>query len=552
MNLLSFLLRTYKKKLALVVVVGIIAGTCNASLIVTINLATKRNGAQASNLVWFFLLAATLVLIAGVASQVLTIYIGQSAIYDVRMRLSRRVANAPLRQFEEIGPDRLLATLTEDINTIAVSLLAVADICVSLVTVILCLSYLAYLSWAAFLGLVGFITVGIVIYQALQSRAIRMLTKAREERDALMKRFRSLTEGAKELRLHRRRREEFVEKHLGATAASLLRLNLAGFTRYAVAGTWSQLLFCVVIGLLLFALPLVKDISFTVLVGYTIIVLYIRGPIGMVVSALPLIGQGNVAMRKVHSLGLELLVDIPEGDDTTECKGYSNRLDLSGVTHSYHNEEYNNFVLGPLDVRFQPAEIVFLIGGNGSGKSTFAKLLAGLYTPETGEIRLDGTLITDQTREFYRNHFSVVFYDFYLFETLLGMLSPELDQQAEYYLGTLRLKEKVQIKDGVLSTTKLSQGERKRLALLTAYLEDRPFYIFDEWASDQDPEFRDLFYTTLLPELKSRGKTVLVITHDDRYFHVADRTIKLDYGMIVTASPRLDSLSYTLPIPSFD
>ena len=181
---------------------------------------------------------------------------------------------------------------------------------------------------------------------------------------------------------------------------------------------------------------------------------------------------------------------------------------------------------------FYPRELIFIVGGNGSGKSTFAKLITGLYIPETGEIRLDGKSITDQNLEWYRQHFSAVFSDFYLFERLLGLSRYNLNTQAQKYLQQLHLDHKVQVNDGVLSTTALSQGQRKRLTLLTAYLEDRPFYLFDEWASDQDPFFRDIFYKQLLPDLKQRGKTVLVISHDDRYFHLADRVIKLDYGKI--------------------
>jgi putative ATP-binding cassette transporter len=150
----------------------------------------------------------------------------------------------------------------------------------------------------------------------------------------------------------------------------------------------------------------------------------------------------------------------------------------------------NRFVLGALSLTFHPRELVFIVGGNGSGKSTFAKLITGLYIPETGEIRLNGKSITGQNLEWYRQHFSAVFSDFYLFERLLGLSSYDLNTQAQKYLQQLHLEHKVQVNDGVLSTIALSQGQRKRLALLTAYLEDRPFYLFDEWASDQDPFFR--------------------------------------------------------------
>jgi putative ATP-binding cassette transporter len=125
-----------------------------------------------------------------------------------------------------------------------------------------------------------------------------------------------------------------------------------------------------------------------------------------------------------------------------------------------------------------------------------------------------------------------VFADFYLFDRLLGLDQDDLDEQAQLYLKRLRLDRKVKVVNGTLSTTALSQGQRKRLTLLTAYLENRPIYVFDEWAADQDPTFKDLFYTEFLPQLQKQGKTVLVISHDDQYFHLCDRALKLNYGQI--------------------
>src|SRR5688500_9922608 len=168
-------------------------------------------------------------------------------------------------------------------------------------------------------------------------------------------------------------------------------------------------------------------------------------------------------------------------------------------------------MLGSTDASLQPGEVVFIAGSNGSGKSTLAKIITGLYPPESGEIRLDGKVINDRNRDDYRQLFSAVFADFYLFENLIGLEKSGLDAQAREYLAELHLDHKVKVKDGALSTTALSQGQRKRLALLTAYLEDRPIYLFDEWASDQDPMFKEIFYTQILPDLKSRGKTVIAI-----------------------------------------
>jgi putative pyoverdin transport system ATP-binding/permease protein len=252
-------------------------------------------------------------------------------------------------------------------------------------------------------------------------------------------------------------------------------------------------------------------------------------------SSFSLFGRASVALEKVERLGITLAASATEETPVRQLKADLpfKQLELIDVTHSYRREkEEADFVLGPINLTFTPGELVFLVGGNGSGKSTLAKILTGLYFPEGGGIQLNGKPVTKQNLDDYRQLFSVVFGDFYLFENLLGLNTPNLDKQAREYLEHLHLDHKVKVENGVLSTTSLSQGQRKRLALLTAYLEDRPFYLFDEWASDQDPQFKAVFYTQLLPELKARGKTVLVITHDDKYFYIADRVIKLDYGKV--------------------
>jgi putative ATP-binding cassette transporter len=307
--------------------------------------------------------------------------------------------------------------------------------------------------------------------------------------------------------------------------------------RFIFAHNWSHLLFFTLVGLILFLLPNLRNVSPQALTGYIVATLYLMGPLSGVLGSMSLFGRANAALRKINQLGITLAqragdncpITLPSSTPKFE------KLELVGVTHSYHRErEDDHFSLGPIDLTFRPGEVVFLVGGNGSGKSTLAKVITGLYPPEQGAIRLNGRPVTEQNRDDYRQCFSAVFADFYLFDNLLGHAGKDLDVQAREYLEQLHLNHKVKVVDGVLSTTQLSSGQRKRLALLNAYLEDRPFYLFDEWASDQDPLFKELFYTQLLPELRARNKTVLAITHDDKYFSLADRIIKLDYGQIVT------------------
>ncbi|MFB2771450.1 cyclic peptide export ABC transporter [Pelatocladus sp. BLCC-F211] len=535
MNLFRLLLRTSALLLSLAVLAGILSGGCAAGLIALINATLNQNQPSTNTLVWSFAALCLVRLIANLASQVLLINLSEKAIFDLRMLLSRRILASPLRQLEQIGAYRLLATLTEDIGTISSTVLIIPFFCINIAVVIACLIYLGWLSTTVFIIGFCFLLVGIFSYLLPMIKAMSLLKLAREQEDRLFKHFCAITQGTKELKLHRERRLSFLREDLRTTALSSRHHNIVGMSVFAATGSWGQILFFVAIGLLLFTLPSITKIPPTILSAYALTIIYVMSPLEHIMGMLPNIIRVLVALKKVESLGLSLpnYSNETHSEQGLYSENFWQYLELVNVTHTYYQErEETNFILGPINLKLHPGELIFLVGGNGSGKSTFAKLISGLYIPETGEIHLDGKLIDNHNREWYRQQFSVVFSDFYIFERLLGLESNNLDAQAQNYLVQLQLDHKVKVKDGVLSTTNLSQGQRKRLALLTSYLEDRPIYMFDEWASDQDPVFKEIFYTQLLPELKSRGKTVLVISHDDRYFHIADRIVKLEYGKV--------------------
>jgi putative ATP-binding cassette transporter len=255
-------------------------------------------------------------------------------------------------------------------------------------------------------------------------------------------------------------------------------------------------------------------------------------PLTIIIHTMPTFARALVAADKVEALGLSLDATPGERVARRASPRTWQRLELVAVTHSYRSDTSpEEFRLGPIDLALEPGELVFVIGGNGSGKTTLAKLLTGLYEPETGVLQLDGLAITPDNRDDYRQLFSAVFSDFRLFTRLIGP-SASLENDGRAQLAKLQLAHKVTISNARLSTVELSGGQRKRLALLLAYLEDRAIYVFDEWAADQDPVFREIFYRRILGELRARGKTVVVITHDDRYYDIADRIIKLERGRI--------------------
>lgn len=513
---------------------GLVSGASGAGLIVLVNTALHRPDLSRSMLVAGFGGLVVIKVLSQALARLLLNRFAQATLASLCRDLSRRVLATPLRHLEHVGIPRILVTLTDDVAWLGWAAQNVPTVAMNAAVLLGCAAYLGWLSWPILLVVTGVVGIGIVGYRLLTTRAYRYLQRARDTRDVLFDHFRALTEGVKELKLNAARREAFLSERIETATEDLRQHALAGVRHHLVADTWNQILFYGLLGGLLFAAPSANGQQAETVTGYVLATLYVMAPVWGIIDAWPIFARGRIALDKIRELGVSLTGADGESPARTEEPREWQRLDFEGVTFTYPPElDGRAFALGPLDLTLARGEVVFLVGGNGSGKSTFVKVLAGLYSPDLGAIRIDGMPITGKNREWYCQHFSAVFSDFYLFDSLLGLRSTDLDTRAHRYLVELELDDKVQIRNGALSTTALSQGQRKRLALLTAFLEDRPIYVFDEWAADQDRHYREIFYTRLLADLKARGKTIVVISHDDRYYHLGDRIVKLEYGRLV-------------------
>ncbi|AFZ30813.1 cyclic peptide transporter [Gloeocapsa sp. PCC 7428] len=554
MRFIRFLWDISWRNILIATIAGLISGSGNAMLISLINRAV--NQASLPNALLYFAALALFVLVTSIISQFMLINLSQNAIYQLRLRLGQNILSSPLQHLEKLGENRLLATLTDDVRVLSHAVSAIPNLCIDLATIFGCLVYLAWLSNTIFVLTIAFTSIAIWCTQAKLGKARHLFAAAREEDDNLFKHFQAITTGIKELKLHKSRREDFFAKNLQGSAAKLRQKNSTAMKSFAIANGLGQFSQFTSLAFIVFILPWFIYIPMPMLSTYVLTSTFIAIPMQNLLKRLPDLVQGNIALQKIERMKLSLANQAEFDSVDSDNINHHCLLELDAVTYMYQPENEPNemrpphrhqgsgrlmhhadvaergFLLGPISLSLRAGEITYIVGGNGSGKSTLAKLIAGLYVPQSGSVYLDRVPISEQNREWYRQHFSVIFSDFYLFDRYLGFNHVNLDREVESYLKQLQLDHKVQVKNGILSTTRLSQGQRKRLALLTAYLEDRPIYLFDEWASDQDPFFRDLFYKEILIKLKERGKTVLVITHDDRYFHLADRIVKLDYGKV--------------------
>ena len=522
----------------LMVCAGVLSGLLSAGVLALINYALQHSSSHSLLLIVGFAFLITGKVLSNLWSKLLLVRFSQDTILDISLSLCAKIVRAPLRSSERRGAAAMLVTLTDDVSWVTWAIQCFPQLIMNVAVVLGCGLYLAWLSWSAFLGVIGVTLLGVFGYRWLHTAALSFIYAAREARDDLFRHFRSLTDGLKELLMHRARRQEFVNQEVRRAAESYRRANLEATRRQAIAEAWSQISFLSLIGLILFLFPTVIMASPEALTGYVVAVLYMMGPILSIIGVLPTIDRGQVALANIDRLGVSLDTDHEDHQITESAvveAGASPIVQWNEVVFSYGKDNGAElpFTLGPISLELHPGELVFVIGGNGSGKSTFLKVLAGLYQPSQGSVTLGGSMITDANREWYREHFSVVFSDFHVFNKLLGQSDSQTETLAPRYLRLLDMDQKVRVSERIFSTIDLSQGQRKRLALVTAYLEDRPIYVFDEWAADQDPRSKEIFYKTLLPDLCERGKSVVVITHDDRYFHLGDKVIKLEDGKAV-------------------
>lgn len=524
-------------------VTGVISGFASIAMIDTINSAMHNAGKRPTLLLAFIGLNIIAILFRN-GSVLFPSYASLKIITSLRITLCKKILATPLEEIDRRGAANVLTLLTNDIPKLTHTLMILPVILVQATIFVFGIAYLAWLSWIIFFLTIGSMLIGVILYSFFLRRGMSFSRKVRDEFNVFNEYTHGLVFGIKELKLNSDRRRWFRRAAIDLSSKRVARYNFIKDLWFTGGGNVEQISFAILTGFLIFGAPSFEVIGATTLTASVLTILYVMGPLAVLVGMVSQLGEGMVACERLAEFGFS--ISGREARVLDRSQAYVkmqpslkiwNRIELQDVRVDYRS--YNSpseFELGPINMRILPGELVFIVGGNGSGKSTLAKILTGLYSPTRGRILLDTGPVNDSNRDLYRSLFAAVFTDFHLFNRVIGPGRETANTViAKEYLARLGLAEKVQIDCRNYTTTKaLSNGQRKRLALLCAYLEDRPIYVLDEWAADQDPLFKKFFYETLLQDLKSRGKCVIIITHDDQYFELADRIIKLSDGRIVS------------------
>ncbi len=463
----------------------------------------------------------------------------EQVLYNVRLRIANKVRNAKLRFIEEQGKARIYGALTQDINSISQGVIAVRTILQASSTLLFVFLYILWISP------VGFFLIGIaalvsaLAYSKLQVKSKTALAKLSEADRLFLYMLEQLLDGLKELRVNHVKSQDLLSR-IDRLSDHVRHLKHDSNHVQVSASVFGQAAFYIMMGATVFVLPLVFQSYGDTVNKLVMAIFFFMGSLGALISELPELARINAAAENLGKLEADL--DRLGYDETSKTPASTSpfkdfqAITLKDVHFNYAGPDtQEGFGIGPIDLQINAGQLLFIVGGNGSGKSTLLKVLSGLYFPSQGEIHVDDQLIQDQLYTDYRELFSLIFADFHLFDRLYG-IQDIADERINALIRLMQLEQKVYFQDGKFSSLDLSTGQRKRLAYIVARLEDRPIYIFDEWAADQDPEFRNYFYYTLLPDLKDAGKTIIAVSHDDRYFHLGDHVIKMDYGSIVSYS----------------
>lgn len=520
----------YYRSLPMITVLSIMSGLANMVIILLLINAIGSEGKLTYTL-YYFALALIFYISGRKVVQTKLIKISLSIVYELRMKLINKIFLSSFQKFEKIDNGRVIATLNQDTATISNSVNILISLISYIITIVGVFVYLGTISFIATVLILAVIACVAILYFIVSKRTEILFEQARDTRNIFSGLIDGLLYGFKELSLSGLKKNEYTSE-VEVSCSELRNKSGLALIKFVNAFLIGETLLIMVLGTVSFVIPfLFPEIPNYKLLGFIMIVLYLIGPINGVLNSIPNIMQIKVSWKRIKGFIAEINPDLKLADiiKVNEKQQDIKELAVKNLMFEFKNED-RNFKVGPINLNVSKGEILFVIGGNGSGKSTLANLLTGLYAADEGFIEINGNKINNnELGEYY----STIFSNHHIFKKLYGIDTENKKEELDYLVKLFRLEEKVSIDNGSFSTIDLSNGQRKRLSLMKCFLENSQIYLFDEWAADQDPEYKKIFYRELLPKMKKQGKIVIAITHDDNYFDVADKIIKMDMGKMI-------------------
>jgi len=517
-----------------IIFMSVISGIANAVLLAMINHAAENvsNDSEQSRYFIMYILAFLLFIYTQKYALHQSMLAIEEALRKVRVRIANKLRHTEYSFIENNARSDLYLRLTQDTNVISQSIMLISSAAQASILVVACLIYIAWISPLSFLISSVIISITVYIYLDHRYQTRQQLVLASKTEKSFFITLSHLLDGFKELKLNQAKNNavfEDIEKTSLKSEAIKIQVGEFEVTDWII----SRLCFYTLLPILVFIVPLFDVEQSGEIFKITAAVLFIMGPINILVGAIPTLNRVNVTLDSFIALEKDIDAATHANPQTSVVWRDFKQIEFKNLCFNYYDkQERTLFSTGPNNLVLEKGELLFIVGGNGSGKSTLLKLLTGLYYPATGSIHCDERLINDINYASFRELFSAVFTDFHLFNRLYGLKDID-EEKLNYWLKKMALDEKTSYSsEGYFTNTNLSTGQRKRLAFIATILEDKPIMIFDELAADQDPTFRRYFYEQVLPDLKKQGKTIIAVSHDEHYFHCADRVLKMDDGLI--------------------
>lgn len=538
MRLIQFIEKETTKPYKQILLIVTIAGIANSLLLGIVNHATQAVADNEDLTQYFLLYMITFALFLygqwfAFERAIITI---EDAIYNVRIRLTRKIQQVELPFMEEKGSNRLYARFTQSDTLISQAIPQITGAAQMSVLLVFSFLYLAYISPLSFLISMAGILISAFVFLSRTRRIKGLLREVQKKEVNYFKSISHLINGFKEIKINQQKGKDILQ-NIATQSAEIESIKIEVGKQESRLWGHGRILVYTLLPILIFVVPSISEIHTDDIYKISSTILFITGPIAILINIMPVLNRVHLSIEELVQLEEEMDKAIASEEPLNNNHVFPGfeKIKMKGVSFSYPDscpEKGLDFLAGPFDEHIVRGELLFIIGGNGSGKSTFIKLLTGLYYPDKGDIYVDSDKVDKTNYLAYRNLFSAIFTDFHLFDKFYGVKDSDA-KKVSYWLEKMKMQDKVQYRDGGFTRTSLSTGQRKRLAFIAAMLEDRPVLVMDEFAADQDPQFRQYIYETLLPEIKAMGKTVIAVTHDDHYFHVADRLLKMDEGRMV-------------------